>query len=407
MIATVDIKNGANALLSKISTKKDTKEQSTTVTEIPSSPSHASSSDIEAEKEDEKGSKRFWLQKKKLAIAGALLALVVIIGLAVGLGVGLTRPKKTASGSNGNDKSDDGDNGSKGVNASTVAVYWGAKGDNTTLSSVCSDPSYDIVNLAFLTHFNRNGVYPRLSLSVLIGPSDAQTKAGAISLQDGTSLIPAIKKCQENGKLVLISMGGARDYADVRLSSDSQGEDTAEMIWNLFLGGTKNPELRPFGNATLDGVDFDNESDQSTGYMAMTKTFRSKFENDTSKKYYLTAAPQCPFPDDSAIIKVYQQLDYVWVQYYNNDVCNIARSGFNAAVKRWSKAIGNAKLVIGALASDADGDEGYVDHATFNKSIAEVQNMNLPNFGGAMLWDAQLASQNGDYQKNLKAMLKN
>ncbi len=152
-------------------------------------------------------------------------------------------------------------------------------------------------------------------------------------------------------------------------------------------------------------LEIDNESDQSTGYMAMTKSFRSKFQKDTSKTYHITAAPQCPFPDDTDIISVYQQLDYVWVQYYNNDKCNIAQPGFNAAVKQWSKAIGNATLIIGALASDADGDEGYVDHVTFNKSIAQVRSMNLPNFGGLMLWDAQLAAQNNDYQEKLKVML--
>jgi len=135
----------------------------------------------------------------------------------------------------------------------------------------------------------------------------------------------------------------------------------------------------------------------------MVKRLRSNFASDSSKKYYLTAAPQCPYPDASQPLDVCQQLDYVWVQFYNNGECNIAKSGFKQAVKNWSKGIGNAKLFIGALASGADGNEGYVDAATLTKSIQDVKNMNLPNYGGAMLWEAQLAVKNGNYQKKIAA----
>ena len=137
----------------------------------------------------------------------------------------------------------------------------------------------------------------------------------------------------------------------------------------------------------------------------MAQQFKANYAKDTSKKYYLTAAPQCPFPDASEPLDVCKELDYVWVQFYNNGDCNIAQSGFNAAVKNWSKGLGNAKLFIGALASGADGDEGYVDATTLNNAINGVKSMNLPNFGGAMLWEAQLAVKNGNYQKKVKANL--
>lgn len=137
----------------------------------------------------------------------------------------------------------------------------------------------------------------------------------------------------------------------------------------------------------------------------MVNRFRSNFGSDSSKKYYLTAAPQCPFPDASEPLAVCKLLDYVWVQFYNNGDCNIAQSGFNSAVKNWSKGLGSAQLFIGALASGADGDQGYVDAATLTKAINGVKAMNLPNFGGAMLWEAQLAVKNGNYQKKIKAGL--
>lgn len=137
----------------------------------------------------------------------------------------------------------------------------------------------------------------------------------------------------------------------------------------------------------------------------MAKRFKSNFQKDTSKKYYITAAPQCPFPDASEPLNVCKELDYVWVQFYNNGDCNIAQSDFINSVKTWSAGIGSAKLFIGALASGADGDEGYVDANTLNKAINQVKGLNLPNFGGAMLWEAQLAVKNGNYQKKVKSNL--
>ncbi|KAL7918104.1 glycoside hydrolase family 18 protein [Trichoderma austrokoningii] len=286
-----------------------------------------------------------------------------------------------------------------------LVVYWGAEDDSTTLANVCADSSYDIVNLAFLDQFSAGGGYPSLSLSTLGGPSAAQKAAGATNLQDGSSLVPAIKACQAAGKLVILSMGGAVGFSEVTLSGDSQGQAVADMVWNLFLGGTATPTLRPFGSVKLDGVDLDNETGNPTGYLAMTQRFRSNFAKDTSKRYYLTAAPQCPFPDASEPLNVCQLLDYVWVQFYNNDDCNVGQSDFNSAVKNWSKSIGNATLFIGALASGADGDQGYVSPSSLISAYNGVSALNLPNIGGIMLWEAQLAVKNGNFQKTIKAAI--
>lgn len=286
-----------------------------------------------------------------------------------------------------------------------LTIYWGAEDDNTSLESVCNDSTYDIVNLAFLNYFHSGGGFPSIEMAGLWDTTQAQKNAGATGLKDGSPIVDAIKTCQSNGKLVILSMGGANDYADVTLKSDQDGEDIADKVWNLFLGGTDHSELRPFGDVKLDGVDLDNESGNPTGYLAMVKRFKSNFANDSSKKYYLTAAPQCPFPDASQPLDVCQELDYVWVQFYNNGECNIAQSGFNEAVKNWSKGIGNAKLFIGGLASGSDGDQGYVDANTFNKAIQGVKSMNLPNYGGAMLWEAQLSNNNDHFSKKIRGNL--
>ncbi|KAL6890413.1 glycoside hydrolase family 18 protein [Trichoderma evansii] len=252
-----------------------------------------------------------------------------------------------------------------------LSVYWGAEDDTTTLSDVCSDNSYGIVNLAFLDTYFAAGGFPQLSLSGLDGPSQAQQSAGATGLKDGSSLVDAIKQCQSAGKLVLLRLGGAG--ADVTLQSDSDGEKIADTLWSLFGGGTDNQELRPFGDVKLDGFDLDNESGNPTGYLAMVKRFKSNFH----------------------------ELDFVWVQFYNNGDCNIAQSDFLSSVQTWSSGIGSAKLYIGALASDADGDQGFADADTLLGAIQDIKNMNLSNYGGAMLWEAQLAVKNGNFQQRI------
>jgi chitinase len=147
----------------------------------------------------------------------------------------------------------------------------------------------------------------------------------------------------------------------------------------------------------------DNESGSSTGYLAMAQQFKTNFAQDTSKKYYLTAAPQCPYPDVSVPLKVCALADYVWVQFYNNDDCNVGQSGFNTAVKNWSKGIGSATLLIGALASGSDGDQGFVSSSALLSAYSGVSALNLPNVGGIMLWEAQLAVKNGNFQKAIKS----
>ena len=53
-----------------------------------------------------------------------------------------------------------------------------------------------------------------------------------------------IRECQQNGKKVLIAIGGPRKEGN--FDSVAQAEKFAENIWNLFLGGQEMPDLRPF-----------------------------------------------------------------------------------------------------------------------------------------------------------------
>ncbi|KAJ3493329.1 hypothetical protein NLG97_g4800 [Lecanicillium saksenae] len=284
----------------------------------------------------------------------------------------------------------------------SLAVYWGANDYQTTLDEVCSDDSYDIVNLAFLSHFFSAGGYPTLFLSPLNKPSAAQAARGATDLRDGTSLIPALQKCRNSGKKIFLAMGGAPGYSDVRLKNDDQGRQIANTLWNLFGGGTKDADLRPFGHFRVDGFDIDNETGDSTGYMAMIEQLRSNFATDSSRKYALSAAPGCGFPGDSITPEIAATVDHVWVQFYDTRYCLIGDDNFYNKVRTWSQAV-KGKLYIGATTRNTPDQVGYLGPQALLKALHKVQAMGLPNYSGAMLWEAELAVNNNNYQKTIRA----
>lgn len=53
-----------------------------------------------------------------------------------------------------------------------------------------------------------------------------------------------ILACQQAGKKVLISLGGATGNNDLQ---DAQATVLAQNLWDLFLGGKGRPNIRPFG----------------------------------------------------------------------------------------------------------------------------------------------------------------
>ena len=175
-----------------------------------------------------------------------------------------TLPQAPASG-NGNGYGNGNGNGNTGGDHPKLAAWWGqtAAASSAGLEQVCNDPAFDVVIIAFLTEFFGPGGYPKLDLGpVSAAGSEKQAAAGASGLVDGSALVPAIKTCQGNGKKVLLSLGGALASGSKHsgtgaptsvFSSDAQGEQFAQTLWDLFLGGQS--ALRPFGDVKLDGID--------------------------------------------------------------------------------------------------------------------------------------------------------
>ena len=114
---------------------------------------------------------------------------------------------------------------------------------------------------------------------------------------------------------------------------------------------------------------------------------------DTSKRYYISAAPQCPIPDASIPLDAMQVMDFVYVQFYNNGPCNLGQAGFMDSFSAWSKQLaagpnGGPKLFVGTAACEICAGQGsYLPPAAMQQAVHGAVLANIKNMGGVMLWD--------------------
>lgn len=255
--------------------------------------------------------------------------------------------------------------------ASNIAAYWGqnAGGNQKSLGEYCSLSPADIIILSFLNNF------PTLGLNF----ANQCSQTYGDGLLHCSQIGQDIKSCQNQGKIILLSLGGAT--GNYGFSSDSEAQQFAETLWNKFGGGQDNE--RPFDDAVIDGFDFDIENKDQTGYPALAKQLQSYFASG-SKKFYLSAAPQCPYPDQSVGDLMSQvDLDFAFIQFYNN-YCSIDKQ-FNWDT--WSQyASGkNIKLYLGIAGSPSSAGSGYVDLSSVQKTISSIKSD--ASFGGVSIWD--------------------
>ena len=138
-----------------------------------------------------------------------------------------------------------------------VVVYYGQSPATSqiTLAKLCSDPSVNIVILAFLSEFFSAGGLPTMDFGPACGGQSSQMKTkGATGMLECGQMATDIATCQSSGKKVLLSLGGAT--AQTAFTGDDQAKTFASTLWNLFGGGTGlDAGLRPFGSTKIDGFD--------------------------------------------------------------------------------------------------------------------------------------------------------
>ncbi|KAJ7352590.1 glycoside hydrolase [Mycena albidolilacea] len=297
-----------------------------------------------------------------------------------------------------------------------LVVYWGQNsygaqnaGDTAnwqkTISTYCQDTVINAIPIAFIDVFSSTGGLPDLNLANICNGVDSGVFAGT-GLANCQFLAAGIQSCQAAGKIVTLSLGGASGAAT--FSSDAQGKAFADTIWNLFLGGSSS--TRPFGAAVLDGVDLDIEGGGPTGFAAFVTQLRTH-TNAAGKPYYITAAPQCPFPDAylGSIINAVG-FDALYVQFYNNycavsNYPNVNDWDFSSW-DSWAKTTSpnkNIKIFVGAPAAPNAGS-GFASAATLGQ-IASATRAQYSSFGGIMLWDASQAYANGRFDRQVKNLI--
>ena len=172
--------------------------------------------------------------------------------------------------------------------------------------------------------------------------------------------------------------------------------------------------MRPFGNVSLDGFDFDFEANVQN-MAPFANELRALMDNETDKQYFLTAAPQCPYPDqsDKDILNGPVYIDAVWVQFYNN-YCGVNNFNTDASSSKynfeewdnWAKTVSknkDVKVMIGVPADTTAASTGYVPASKLAEVVQYTKK--FESFGGVMMWDATQAYANTGFIDSVRDAL--
>ncbi|KAA0057509.1 acidic endochitinase-like [Cucumis melo var. makuwa] len=259
-----------------------------------------------------------------------------------------------------------------------IGVYWGQGKNETTLFDTCATGNYQIVNIAYLSSFHTRG---NGSLNL---PGHCDPTTG-----DCTKLSKEIKSCQALGIKVFLSIGGGAGSYTLNFTNDDDATNDALYLWNNFLGGKSSS--RPLGEAVLDGIDFVAAWDQSAKHRDMLARALMKYKEQSRSKIYLSAAPECPFPDADLQPAINTGVfDYVWVQFFNNPPCDYSHGSLDNLLASWTKWTEiNAGEVFALLpAAPQVAFSGYIPPDAVRSLVLPELKRNS-KFGGVILWSRE------------------
>ena len=188
---------------------------------------------------------------------------------------------------------------------------------------------------------------------------------------------------------------------------------SANQIWATFgPEQSGSSALRPFGSSFVNGFDFDFETTVSNT-AAFANQLRNLMNGAGLGPWYLTAAPQCPYPDaaDNPMLNGTVGMDAVFVQFYNNycglqsyDAGASTQNNFNFATwDNWAKTVSlnpAVKVFLGIPAGSTAAGSGYEPPSTLGPIIDYCKQFS--SFGGVMMWDASQANANSGFLSAVK-----
>ncbi|KAH8669734.1 glycoside hydrolase superfamily [Tricladium varicosporioides] len=303
--------------------------------------------------------------------------------------------------------------------SSNVAIYWGQNSINLAsgpmaqkrLVHYCQNTNANIIPIAFLTSFTNP------TINVANQGATCTTIFGS-SLFYCPELEEDIQICQSQfNKTIILSLGGAT-YAEGGFTSSTEAISSAQQIFSIFGPPSSASTPRPFGNAIINGFDFDFESLVSN-MVPFAQTLRSLMDNDianSGREWILVATPQCFYPDaaDREMLEGPVFFDAIFVQFYNN-FCGAnafapgvaTQERFNFGIwDIWANTISfnrNVKVFLGIPGSPSAAGSGYVSGAALGQVIAYCQGYS--SFGGVMIWDASQADANPSFLESIGGFL--
>ncbi|KAF2211970.1 glycoside hydrolase family 18 protein, partial [Cercospora zeae-maydis SCOH1-5] len=320
--------------------------------------------------------------------------------------------------------------------SNNVAAYWGqnsfgqANGPQAqqSLATYCADTDVDIIPLAFTAVTSTDGTNAAGEQRMVVNFANAGDNCSIFSgtglLDCGETIGKDITTCQEQyNKTILLSIGGAT-YTEGGFPSEDAAISAAEMVWKTFGPAADAAQvLRPFGNAVIDGFDIDIES-TTQNFLPFVRRLRELMDANAAKQYYLTAAPQCPYPDAavSDLLDSDVRFDAVFVQFYNN-YCGVqsysntsdAQASFNfeswdtwaknATSRQSSATPANVKVFLGVPGGVTGAGSGYATLEQLSPVIEYSQK--FESFGGVMVWDITQAKANEKWLPGVKQVLLN
>ena len=318
-----------------------------------------------------------------------------------------------------------------------VIVYWGQGPYQERLIETCKNPNIDIINVAFVNVFPDQGPggWPGTNFgNACWGDVYNNTNLETKLLKTCPYIGPDVMECQQiYEKKIFLSIGGGNP-TDYYIKNSANAKKFADFLWQAFgpLSAAKEEIPRPWGDAGVDGFDFDIESFINpapqknyliSGYVTMINHLKTNlFPTDASKSYYISGSPQCVIPDvHFTTVLQNAWFDFLFIQFYNNAGCS-ARDAMNKAsgkgtadisFAKWSVARSknpNVRMSIGLPASNAAAvDAAYYLQPAEAMSLVKRFRKNK-RWGGIMLWEATYSKNNvicdSDYASWMKKILR-
>ncbi|KAF4539699.1 Cts1 protein [Lasiodiplodia theobromae] len=137
-----------------------------------------------------------------------------------------------------------------------LAIYYSA--DDSSLAELCADESIDTVILGYVHGFEATNGFPIVDFGAACTAKHADDDRHASGLASCPELGQQVQTCQTRGKKVFLSIGGGpRSNSTLSFVDPADARRAAVMLWSLFgQGNPHGPDMRPLGEAAVDGFDF-------------------------------------------------------------------------------------------------------------------------------------------------------